>query len=369
MLCIVTPLNVFRVKRSVIETFLSAPYKTTYVAMPHGVAVELVAHLRGEPISWWLIQRAAGCLGIDASAVWKEKNPESPQGADEKTSVTWRGVPYTLAYAKETLARHFILFRDFFEEYPNEPLPVPHDPAMIGSAIYHSLADPFVEDADLLPILPTLQMLNPVSDAYYLMYNLQGVDVSFVRDCVGCLTQADKDGLMRVYRSGLAKLESAYDFLPLPTGPYAILATLKAGVAYLADEGSVLVEEQPSWLFCALTRDSTQDFSPLPMEGALTSLIEKGFNDNTEYINGELQVMVVRTLLRYLAESDRDNAATDAVMSMLGLKEGDVSSPYQLSIDFSKAESTPTTSEGLRAFRYKNISHQDIERSLGRKDE
>lgn len=361
MLSIVTPLRVLRVNKKVLEHLIGITLDKTYYEMNHCSAVELVAELNGEDTSFSVLCTAIERLGDGILETWLATRHEEYCKRHEtyKNSLVQfelEGQVYPTIYQKATVVRHFHLFRDFFAEYPTSPVPCKSRGLVetLGTFLTYNL-----EHAILKEHLESLQVLNPVSDAYYLQYDLLDIEASFVDSCVRNLTEEEKNSIMRAR-------EVRPSLLPLPSGPYQVLAALPFGANYLITEsGMELLEKEPcpprSWLFCILMMYRSPERTRLA-----TRLVREGFNDTETHPDDEVRKRVVSSLLNYLRQKKEDDGTITPVLSMLGLVEGEIYAPYQVTIDFKKAQKSPMTWETLRAMQFfHEIPNSDIERSLG----
>jgi hypothetical protein len=264
--------------------------------------VELEALIRGEKVTWYILDRLAQTLN-PASEL---KTTGMREGRSMK--IQCQDGDVSPACTIETLSRHFVLFRDFFTEYPDKDtisIPtVPHDDvvAVLNALFewdhqYLSLTDDLVY---------TLYTLNPINNAYFLLFNditLTQASTTTLITLLSRVSQEEKEAIIAGSRVREEE-EQAYVVrkLPLPQD-VALLASTRQGRRYLATEKGHTLTEHRGWAFC-----NAVDYCETSLA---TKLIKSDFSKDKYVPLTFLEMNIVSDCLReYMIqlgqEEDRD---------------------------------------------------------------
>lgn len=308
-------------------------------------AVEFIAYLNQEEVTASLIRSAYLDLGLRVL--------DCKLQDDNKTSFACTDGEEVLPYATKTLARHFTYIADYTEAYPDQPIRLPFSRERVRQSFesFMCTADRqvlLVEDIELL------QILNPVTDRFYLTSQLKGMNPSVVESIVMTLTEADRVELLRLHQA--RQVTNREVCLPLPKGGLglAILATTIDGQRYLATlPGSTLLPDCPSYLFCNAASHSAWAWE-LPSQ-----LMKEGFGDNTELLSFEQKSLVLRCLMKFAFGADDEDLKS--LEMMLSGDELD-KAPYHLKVDLRSIRPGIVLSQALRSHLY--LTEDELEQLL-----
>jgi hypothetical protein len=145
----------------------------------------------------------------------------------------------------ETLSRHFQLFADFFNDYPNEDvISIPSITIDQFDLILRALSEMEVTLTEEL--LYALNVLNPLNNAFFLLFDLTHLPAQIVSALLAKLTQEERATLMSSHKMSEAQLDESQKGLELPH----ILATTENGRNYLASDNGHSLVNHSGWLFC-----------------------------------------------------------------------------------------------------------------------
>lgn len=319
MLTLVTELRVFRVPRAALVSYVGLRITTApLVYMKHVFVVELLAALKGEDVSFLLMRGAVSLLcGMspeDSTLVAGPLPFVRREGFVLETTM--------IPLCKYTLARHFSLIKDFIEEYPEAS-----EVALPGRTKIHQTIFSLFNlngtkvslDAEVLYLLQTL---NPITELYYLLYDIGEQHPAVIEGICSRITEDERSDLRELHATRV--LHTPY-VLPLPDegAGNAILAALSMGRLFLCHHGLTMLPTHPSFLFLNACTYRAVGWATLA-----TSLIDIGFDDVTPYYAAVDEV--VRALVAVLPLCSDEQVCR--VLSMLGV--GGLSSvsfyaPYQ----------------------------------------
>jgi hypothetical protein len=209
----------------------------------HVEYVELEAMMRGEKVTPRLIGELAASLHWESSV-----RGECPIQRGRDIRIVCKDGEVSPQWVMETLCRHFVLFQDFFQEYPNEhKITIPTIGSKDMIAILEALSEK-VQVSLTTDILHALHTLNPVNNGYFLFFHLNGLTSDVVIDLVKNVSQVENNSIVRAGVLWDAVQLAEIVNLPLPADIEVLCAT-SYGRAYLAtQEGSKLVKHN-GWSF------------------------------------------------------------------------------------------------------------------------
>lgn len=195
------------------------------------------------------------------------------------TLVSSDGIEIYLTGAAQSM---FTLVRDFSGEYPGKSIPVPYTAAIIRlilSPCYNSASYNY---APLVSCLNCLKHLNPVSNLYYLAFDLEGIEKEEMMSIAKSLTREERIILRDI------GTRDGYDLLPpLPhggEGHYILTASRSARAPDSLREE--LFSDCPSWLVYFLLLTTSYKRNP----SLVSLLLTADFSQDYGYLD---QVYVI----------------------------------------------------------------------------
>jgi hypothetical protein len=321
MLTVITPLGVYPLDQKKLSTYMKVNKQS--IALTHANYLELDALVRGEKVS---LQR------LDSAFQQINESDFYLAPMVGGTSITIRCGDGSIVdrYTSETLARHFTLFRDFFEDYPEaKEITIPNVMRSDVNDVLSAVVNGYAET--LNPLLYTLEVLNPFSNAVFLSFDMTGTDHREITRLLAKITPEERESILCAHRLRQDMCIGADDIIPLPPGPAALLGTSEEGLEYLATkEGSQLVQHN-GWLFVNAMSNHCVKYAG--------KLIISGFtNDAWVPLTIREQVSVCNMMSRYLEQIDESNKRASALLcamfgyrhELLGNMDDVVCAPFSL---------------------------------------
>lgn len=313
---------------------------TDPVFMSRAEAMELVALTQGVPVTKDLVLAAFAAIGCTVVLSGKFDHAASFYLED--------GVGVRmLLYGKETLARHFILFRDFIADNPTAdklPLPKGITSNAVESVLNHVLGQRSVTPRLLHADLYILQLLNPISDLVPFTFSLIGTPKETIVSLFNKISDAERHTMMQIRNvRSLVKVTAAcpyFDVLPDDGRGLGLLATFVEGRRYLAsEEGAVILQDHPSWLFVnAVTHARVDPYGVIQDTLLIDKLIDRGFDDECPFVGCADAERIADSLCIILPSLTCERFKR--ACRMLGLRHPRLENtdltcyaPYQLTID------------------------------------
>lgn len=277
--------------------------------LSHSQYIELTAFVQGEKVTPHIIDSLAGEL---------KEGSDIPDIADSQIGrririVCQDGV-LDQDYRAETLERHFLLFRDFFSEFPGEITVLldkftTQEVGRVISAVMASI--PCKLDDRTLYLLQTL---NPVHNGYFLLFDLTGVPSELVTHLISQVSEEEKRGIISFCNYAHARDVEDYGchYFQLPPG-VEILAATSNGLSYLStEEGHKLVQHK-GWAFVQAVKCANYKLA--------NSLIMCDFSQD-KFIATTMHddSTIVEALVKYMMHCDVDTSQHVRVTSMLDLR-------------------------------------------------
>lgn len=331
MLTIITTLKTFRISREVFEFHFGAPltnYHVMDLGASHGRVEELMAALEGRPYSASLLSDLGYVLLADP-----DNQGSFFDGKDTSFAVRCSDGDVVFDdYTKECMARHFLLIRGFIETHPNENSISINCPMVDVIDVVHSVID--IDTRILTPSVKyALQLLTPVTDLYYLLFDLSQTSNDFIVSILEKLTDEERYELLRSYRL-TQRFNNNTEYLDLPQeGRGLKIGFALPRVLEVAVKRPIpgLTDDCPSFIFL-----SSYAFT-LPDSLRKTLLFSSTFNDDSGVLVEEIYNQLIEYLITMaIAVCDWKECCT--ILYMLGVRhetvrdkvEGSPSAPYQV---------------------------------------
>lgn len=314
MLTVITNLKSFRFSRRALEVKFGltlVEWSLVSAMGDYARMLELEGALKDEPYTTMLVYEALGVLS-------------DPVTVPREVGFTFNcsDRPIGVEYNKKTLARHFLLIANFIEAYPDETsITVDHSSATIQQVLLTVLEDHPYELTD--ERLYALQMLTPVSDAYYLLFNLAPRPPSFVLSLLGSLSENERRDILRSYslqrQYALSTGVGNMSRLELPGGGEG----LSIGFAFLTVREYIithslpeLTDPFPSYIFLNMLIRRYNDEVELPVR---EFLLKSTFDDDSGFLHSEEDLrLVLGGVALCITHSDWDGICH--ILTMLGIK-------------------------------------------------
>lgn len=313
-----TDLKTFHISRSLIEeTFAVRLIENHVVHLPNSYAsvVELIAATEGLSYTSSLVHE------VLHEIVMTGKLTTIAPTFTFTFTFNCRDGPLEVDYGKETLARHFLLIANYIEEYP-EATSIDLDHHSIDvSSILDVL---FEHDNDELDdeVLYALQTLTPVTDLYYLLFDLSLRSIDSFLSLLNCIPEVEKRQVVRSYQlqyqEELLQEESPPKRLELPSeGPLAWSLALETVRNYIAYKYvPVLAKSYPSFYFYNMATRMASEELPILRQHLLTS----SFADDSGILHFDPDRQFLASFVLSCIEG-ASWAETGIILAMLGIKD------------------------------------------------
>jgi hypothetical protein len=208
---------------------------------PYLQYTEMAAFLRGEKVTLSVIDDLA--ISLEATCVL----PENREGRRIEIECSDGTSIYDLDL--ETLSRHFTLFRDFFNDYPNaDSISIPtirvRDLKTVLCVLFEQTVVTLTEQ-----ILYTINVLNPIHNAFFLLFSLIGTKREVVTSLMNRVTDEEKQNIIDSHILRTYHNSELYTVIRLPP-QVAFLAGTYSGSEYLATEEGYSLAGHNGWAFC-----------------------------------------------------------------------------------------------------------------------
>jgi hypothetical protein len=293
MYAIITQLEVRKLDYDKLSKYTELPDEPP--TLTYAECLELEAFLRGEKVSTELVGHALAKISNNLCP----DPPELAQQAGRCVTIECKdGKVNESQDTIETLCRHFILFRDFFSEYPDkDTIRIDNLTTDEVNSVLNAVLNEYPEQLGE-NILYALRTLNPISNAYFLFFKLAGMSSDTITSLLSLMTDEEKRSLEMTYRLQQDGENCSTINLPYPCH----LAMTSQGIIYLSKEESRGLAHSGWSLACAVYYNNIS---------YACDLIRRGF-DKDEFIplnNSESRViatLLYRLIGRLRDEKDRD---------------------------------------------------------------
>lgn len=315
MLIVRTIFKIFRFSRRDIEgTIGSLDVEDRIISASYALGLEIEAALRDEEFSVKIMN--------DANIF-----SETIRGDEVMTFVCSDG-EFECPYKKETLARHSTLIRDYITDYP-EATSIDmsrHSKDDVKATIWTMLE--FVS----YPLTPgrryVLQMLNPPTDLYQLLFGMPTNVLSIVRG----MTQEERDDVLDSYDL-MSKISSSDIYRPLPNcgGGDAIALAFPSVRVNLNDRAPELCETYPSFYYYQICDSEDRVYECKQL------LLTADFNDYCGIATDRQRSKIIETIIETMSKCTWEE--TCILLAMIGIRhpllhneDVDRCAPYQVTI-------------------------------------
>lgn len=238
MLSLVTPIREYRVPLKLLRSILGLRRYKIRVSVSEYELEEFLAYLSGESqLSTFTVKDVVGRV-IDSPA-------QIPIGTLSNRAIRVMCSDGSLPEEASVFFRHFAFFRDYIEEYPEEDrIAIPHKKDVLASILGVLVSTrTFSQAPKLLDVLDCLEFLNPLNNALFLLFSLEGVPLQRVEGLVAKMTMSERQALYLTHEGGVTVPED---------GGLSVLTVAPSVAMYKEIFVPLLSSVYPSWVFYRL---------------------------------------------------------------------------------------------------------------------